>query len=179
MPKHQIGVVKMPDNNSDMTAATSRTRSFGVRLVLAIAVMLLPLVAGGALGVVSFRSTARALQEFQTETVDESTRIEAVRDMLVPADDAGEAYVETDDPAQGERFAELSREIDDGFVDLATLGTAEERSAGGRCPGTMGSRIRLRLRRPPWLRSVDRDALLDPFHDDSTKRARCWPTWTS
>ena len=49
-----------------VNTATRRTRSLGVRLVLAIAVMLLPLVAGGAVGVVNFRTTARALQEFRT-----------------------------------------------------------------------------------------------------------------
>ena len=150
--------------HSMLVETTRRTRSLGVRLVLAIAVMLLPLVAGGAVGVVNFRTTARALQEFQTKTVDESTRIEKVMDLLVPADDAGEAYVETDDRAQAERFAELSRQIDDGFVDLATLGTQEERTLAAAAQArweaafaSLGEAAEAPLSR--------RDALLDPFHD--------------
>ena len=142
----------------------ARTPSLARRLVLAIAAMLLPLLAGGAVGVVTFRDAAGALEEFQTETVGESTRIQGVRSLIEPTDDAGEAYVETEDPAQAEQFAELSRRIDQGFVDLATLSTPKERALAAAA----------RERWEAAFASVERaasvphgraDVLLDPFHD--------------
>jgi diguanylate cyclase (GGDEF)-like protein len=142
----------------------AHTGALARRLVLAIVAMLLPLVAAGVLGVVTFRATAGALKEFRTETVDESTRILGVRDLLVPADDAGEAYVETDDPAQAEQFAALSRRIDRGFTDLATLSTPEERelaaAAMGRWEAAFAS-----VGKAASAPHADRDSLLDPFHD--------------
>jgi diguanylate cyclase (GGDEF)-like protein len=135
-----------------------------MRLVLAIAAMLLPLVAGGALGVVSFRSTAGALEEFRTETVDESARIDGVKSLLVPADDAGEAYVETDDPAEAEHFAKLSRRIDQGFVDLTTLSTPEERALAAVAAARWGAAF-ASVGKASVAPRADRDALLDPFHD--------------
>jgi hypothetical protein len=62
--------------------------------------------------VITFRSTVGALEGFRAETVGETKRIEAVRDLLVLADDSGESYVESQDPAEGERFIELSKQID-------------------------------------------------------------------
>jgi hypothetical protein len=53
--------------------------------------MLLPVAAVAAAGLVTFRLSISALEEFRAETVDESTRIEAVRHLLVEADDLGEA----------------------------------------------------------------------------------------
>jgi predicted signal transduction protein with EAL and GGDEF domain len=56
--------------------------SLANRLRLALAAMLLP----AAAGLVTFRLSISALEEFRAETVDESTRIEAVRHLLVEAD---------------------------------------------------------------------------------------------
>jgi hypothetical protein len=53
--------------------------SLANRLRLALAAMLLP----AAAGLVTFRLSISALEEIRAETVDESTRIEAVRHLLV------------------------------------------------------------------------------------------------
>jgi ABC-type sugar transport system substrate-binding protein len=49
------------------------------RLTLALATMLLPVAAVAAAGLVTFRLSVSALEEFRQETVEESKRIEAVR----------------------------------------------------------------------------------------------------
>jgi hypothetical protein len=77
--------------------------SLARRLRLALATMLLPLAAVAVAGLVTFRLSISALEEFRQETVEESKRIEEVRDLLVQADDLGEESVEEDDPATGER----------------------------------------------------------------------------
>jgi hypothetical protein len=61
-----------------------------------------------AAGLVTFRLSISALEEFRQETVEESKRIEAVRYLLVEADDLGEAAVEESDPATGRQFVALS-----------------------------------------------------------------------
>jgi hypothetical protein len=57
--------------------------SLANRLRLALAAMLLPAAAVAAAGLVTFRLSISALEEIRAETVDESTRIEAVRHLLV------------------------------------------------------------------------------------------------
>ena len=52
------------------------------RLTLALATMLLPVAAVAAAGLVTFRLSTSALDEFRQETVEESRRIEAVRNLL-------------------------------------------------------------------------------------------------
>ena len=68
--------------------------SLASRLRLALATMLLPVAAVAAAGLVTFRLSISALEEFREETVEESKLIEEVRDLLVDADDLGEAAVE-------------------------------------------------------------------------------------
>ena len=70
--------------------------------------MLLPVAAVAGAGLITFRFSISALEEFRAETVDESRRIEEVRDLLVEADDLGEASVEETDPATGEQFVARS-----------------------------------------------------------------------
>jgi diguanylate cyclase (GGDEF)-like protein len=127
-------------------------------------VTFIPLLAGGVVGVVNFRGTVGALERFRTETVEESGRIAGVKDLLVLADDAGEAYVENGDPAQAARFGEASQQINDGLVDLAGLTSAEERAlvaaAVARWEVAAAS-----VRSAAVAPRVERDALLDPFHD--------------
>jgi hypothetical protein len=65
--------------------------SLAWRLRLALAAMLLPVAAVAAAGLVTFRQSISALEEFRRETVEESKRIEEVRDLLVQADDLGES----------------------------------------------------------------------------------------
>lgn len=60
--------------------------------------MLVALIAVAGARVVTFRTSARELEEFRAETVGETKRIDVVRGLLEQADDAGEAYVETQDP---------------------------------------------------------------------------------
>jgi hypothetical protein len=74
-----------------------RRASLGRRLFYAVASMLLPLVAVAGLRILTFRTTAAALEEFRAETVGESLLIAQVRDLLGRVDDAGETYVETAD----------------------------------------------------------------------------------
>lgn len=144
--------------------ATRLTRPLGVRLLLVIAVMLLPHVVAGGVGLVNSRTTDRALDEFRTETADESTRIEKVLDLLFLADDAGKAYVETGDRAQGELFADLSGQIDDGFADLAALGTPEERTLAAAAQARWEAAF-ASMEKAALAPLSHRDALLDPFHD--------------
>ena len=140
-----------------------RRASLGRRLFVAVAGMLLPLVAVGVLGIVAFRTSGNALEEFRAETVGESNRIEKVRDLMPVVDDAGELYVETGDPVLGKRFVQASAEIEDGFDDLESLPSHQERVLVGAA-------------RSEW--EVARDSItalikdptgddnsLDPFHD--------------
>src|SRR6266511_5212345 len=89
--------------------------SLSRRLRLALATMLLPVAAVAAAGLVTFRLSISALEEFREETVEESKLIETVRDLLVQADDLGEASVEGDDPATDEQFVAHSALIDRRF----------------------------------------------------------------
>ena len=90
------------------------------RLFLALAAMLIPVAAVAVIGLEGFRASVGGLEAFRSDTVDEGVLIESVRDMLVHADDVGEAYVETENPAVGARFEALSDRIDQGFTDLET-----------------------------------------------------------
>jgi hypothetical protein len=78
-------------------------------LTLALATMLLPVAAVAAAGLVTFRLSISALEEFRQETVEESKRIEAVRKLLVEAVDLGEAAVEEGDPATEKQFVAPAR----------------------------------------------------------------------
>jgi diguanylate cyclase (GGDEF)-like protein len=139
--------------------------SLARRLSLAIAAMVLPLVAAGAVGLISFRSISVALATFRADTVDEGTRIEQVRDRLVLADDAGEAAFETGQPAKAKEFAEISRQIDAGFADLAaTLTPASERSLA-RMAEARWREASAALEYAPKIPPGPGDAQLDPFHD--------------
>jgi diguanylate cyclase (GGDEF)-like protein len=89
--------------------------------------MLLPLIAVAGLGILAFRATAHALEDFQAETVGHSSRIEKLRDLIVSVDNAGELYAETGDPALGEEFHQVSAKIDERFHGLETLNSHEER----------------------------------------------------
>ena len=67
--------------------------------------MLLPLVAIAAIGLATFRSSVDALEKFREETVGKATLIDKTRNLLISADDVGEAYVEEHDAVLGDRFA--------------------------------------------------------------------------
>ncbi len=141
-----------------------RKASLGRRLFVAVAGMLLPLVAVGGLGILTFRSTGSALEAFRAETVGQSTRIAKVRDLMVAVDDAGELYAETpDDAALGERYLLASAQIDEGFDGLETLNSHEERLL------VTAARARWETARTS-IEAVIRDGggddnSLDPFHD--------------
>jgi hypothetical protein len=85
--------------------------------------------------------------------VEESKHIEAVRNLLVEADDLGEAAVEESDPATGKQFVALSALIDRRFDDLQTLATQQERrlAAEADCAlcGLLAVRAGERLDRRP------------------------------
>ena len=126
--------------------------------------MLVALIAVAGARVVTFRTSARELEEFRAETVGETERIDVVRRLLDQADDAGEAYAETLDPVKGFAFTKISLEIAQGFVDIHQVGSRPERR--------LASSARLR-----WQQARDslENALLlpvdvngeslDPFHD--------------
>ena len=127
--------------------------------------MLLPVAAVAAAGLVTFRLSVSALEEFRQETVDESNRIEAVRKLLVAADDLGESAVEESDPATGEAFVELSTLIDRRFDDLQTLATQQERRLAADADALWeksAADITAAKAAPEGSATDDR---LDPFHD--------------
>src|SRR6266508_5723142 len=139
--------------------------SLAGRLRLALVTMLLPVAAVAGAGLVTFRFSISALEEFRQETVEESKRIEEVRDLLVEADDLGEASVEGDDPATGERFVALSALIDRRFDDLQTLATQQERRLAAEADAvweTSAADIDAAEALPNGGATDDR---LDPFHD--------------
>jgi diguanylate cyclase (GGDEF)-like protein/PAS domain S-box-containing protein len=139
--------------------------SLANRLRLALAAMLLPVAAVAAAGLVTFRLSISALEEFRAETVDESTRIEAVRHLLVEADDLGEASVEQDDPATGKRFVALSGQIDRRFADLQTLATLQERQLAARADAMwQKAAADIQAAKAP-RKPGGTDDPLDPFHD--------------
>jgi diguanylate cyclase (GGDEF)-like protein/PAS domain S-box-containing protein len=139
--------------------------SLANRLRLALAAMLLPVAAVAAAGLVTFRLSISALEEFRAETVDESTRIEAVRHLLVEADDLGEASVEQDDPATGKRFVALSAQIDRRFDDLQTLATLQERQLAARADAMwQKAAADIQAAKAP-RKPGGTDDPLDPFHD--------------
>ena len=135
------------------------------RLTLALATMLLPVAAVAAAGLVTFRFSISALEEFRQETVEESKRIEAVRKLLVQADDLGEAAVEESDPATGKQFVALSALIDRHFDDLQTLATQQERRLAAEADSLWeksAADIEAAKAAPKASATDDR---LDPFHD--------------
>jgi diguanylate cyclase (GGDEF)-like protein/PAS domain S-box-containing protein len=138
--------------------------SLARRLRLALATMLLPVAAVAVAGLVTFRITISALEEFREETVEESKRIEEVRDLLVQADDLGEASVEEDDPAARERFVALSALINRRFDDLQTLATHQERQLAAKADA-MWERSAADIEAAKALPQGATDDRLDPFHD--------------
>jgi diguanylate cyclase (GGDEF)-like protein/PAS domain S-box-containing protein len=138
--------------------------SLARRLRLALATMLLPVAAVAGAGLVTFRLSISALEEFREETVEESKRIEEVRDLLVEADDLGEASVEEDDPATGERFVALSALIDQRFDELQTLATQQERQLAAEADA-IWEKSTADIEAAKALPSGATDDRLDPFHD--------------
>ena len=134
------------------------------RLVAALTTMLLPVAAVAGAGLVTFRLSISALEEFRQETVEESRRIEEVRDLLVEADDLGEASVEEDDPATGERFVALSALIDRRFDDLQNSATQQERqlAAAANAIWEKSAADLMAARAVP--KGSATDDRLDPFH---------------
>jgi diguanylate cyclase (GGDEF)-like protein/PAS domain S-box-containing protein len=139
--------------------------SLARRLRLALAVMLLPVVAVAGAGLVTFRMSVSALEQFRQETVEESQRIEVVRDLLSEADDLGEASVEGDDPATGKRFVALSHRINGRFEKLQTLATEEERQLAADA-AAVWKMSAADIEAAKLLPSGEgTDNRLDPFHD--------------
>jgi hypothetical protein len=139
--------------------------SLARRLRLALTTMLLPVAAVAGAGLVTFRLSISALEEFRQETVEESKRIEEVRDLLVEADDLGEVSVEEDDPASGQRFVALSALIDRRFGGLQTLATLQERQLAAKAEAIWekcAADIAAARALPSGGATDDR---LDPFHD--------------
>jgi hypothetical protein len=84
-----------------------------------------------------------------------------VRDLLVEADDLGEAYVEEDDPATGARFVGLSAKIDERFDHLQRLATRQERQLAAEAERVEVGQDRRRLvdMVTAMLRTVDTTGL--------------------
>lgn len=108
-------------------ARSTRRRSLARRLGLALAIMLLPVLAVAGTGVVTFRASVGALEEFGNESLDEAKPIETLRDQLVRVDNLGEGWVESKDPVMGQSFIALSSRIDQSFAALSSLSTQRER----------------------------------------------------
>jgi diguanylate cyclase (GGDEF)-like protein len=144
--------------------ASSHRGSLARRLLLVLTAMLVALIAVAGARVVTFRATANVLEKFRAETVGQTKRIDEVRRLLDKADDAGEAYVETQDPVKGFAFAKIGLEIDRGFVHIQEVGSRPERllasSARLRWQQARGS-----LEKALLLPEDEIGAGLDPFHD--------------
>jgi diguanylate cyclase (GGDEF)-like protein/PAS domain S-box-containing protein len=115
-------------------------------------------------GLVTFRLSISALEEFREETVEESKLIEEVRDLLVEADDLGEAAVEKGDPATGQRFVAHSALIDRRFDDLQTLATQQERELAAEADAVW-KQSAADIEAAKKLPRGATDDRLDPFHD--------------
>jgi diguanylate cyclase (GGDEF)-like protein/PAS domain S-box-containing protein len=154
-----------PADNTPMSHTPAPRSSLARRLRLALAAMLLPVAAVAAAGLVTFRLSVSALEEFRQETVEESRLIEEVRDLLVEADDLGEASVEEADPAASARFVAHSALIDRRFDDLQTLATRQERELAAEAAAVWKQSkadVETAKAVPPDQATDNR---LDPFHD--------------
>jgi diguanylate cyclase (GGDEF)-like protein/PAS domain S-box-containing protein len=139
--------------------------SLARRLLWALATMLLPVAAVAVAGLVTFRQSVSALEEFRQETVEESKLIEEVRDLLVQADDLGEASVEEDGPATTKRFVAHSTLIDRRFGDLQTLATQQERQLAAKAEA-MWKTSKADVKAAKAMQGDGAtDNRLDPFHD--------------
>jgi diguanylate cyclase (GGDEF)-like protein len=141
---------------------SGRKGSLARRLFLVLAAMLCALAAVAGVRVFTFRATGDALERFRAQTVGQTTRITEVRRLLKRADDVGEAYVETNDPAKGKTFAAIDSEIVHGFRDLEGIGSLSERLLA------TSARLRWELARETLETALlfpagDGDRL-DPFH---------------
>ena len=144
---------------------TLRRASLARRLMIALAVMLLPLIVVAVTRYVTSRSNVGVLEAFRVDTVDESERIEAVRGLLVRADDVGELYVESGDEAFLYRFNELDQQIHVGLTDLATLDTpSQQRLAHDAI--ALWEAAASAAHQAVLLPRGERNDALDPFHDD-------------
>jgi diguanylate cyclase (GGDEF)-like protein/PAS domain S-box-containing protein len=154
----------LPAEKNSMGQIPAPRSSLAGRLRLALVTMLLPVAAVAGAGLVTFRFSISALEEFREETVEESKLIEEVRHLLVEADDLGEAAVENGDPATGKRFVAHSALIDRRFDDLQTLATQQERQLAAKADAvwkTSAADIEAAKALPPGAT----DDRLDPFHD--------------
>ena len=141
-----------------------KTRSLSRRLTIALTAMLVPLLVMAGAGALTSRRSVKALDDFRAETVGESTPIEHLREMLVAADDMGEAYVEEQSREMERQFHDLSDEVDLGFAQLASLSAPSERRLAATAH-SIWSRAHTALREAaskPASRDGER---LDAFHD--------------
>jgi diguanylate cyclase (GGDEF)-like protein len=144
--------------------AVARKGSLARRLFLVLTAMLFALLAVAGARVVTFGATADALEGFRRETVVSSKRIIEVSRLLARADELGEAYVESGDPAKGETFAAISQEIHRKLTDMERSGAPRERTLG------TAARLRWELVGPSLEAALLLPARgdgnrLDPFHD--------------
>jgi diguanylate cyclase (GGDEF)-like protein/PAS domain S-box-containing protein len=154
-----------PVDNSPMSQIPVPRSSLARRLRLALAAMLLPVAAVAAAGLVTFRLSVSALEEFRQETVEESRLIEEVRDLLVEADDLGEASVEDADPDATARFVAHSALIDRRFDDLQTLATPQERKLAAKAAAVWKQSTADIEAAKALPKDQVTDDRLDPFHD--------------
>ena len=154
-----------PSGVEESTRRPPHSRSLARRLILALTAMLLPVVAVAGAGVLTFRSSVAALEDFRDETVGESKPIESVRELLVRADDLGEAYVEKHDRMMGRRFKKLSVKIDRGFIKLATLSSLQERQVAAAARARWEEAFAAANKAASVPAGQYRDNDLDDFHD--------------
>ena len=126
-----IPMKRILTTRKDSATRPPQSRSLSQRLILALAVMLLPAVTVAGAGVLTFRSSAKAIEAFRDHTLEELKPLESIRALLELADDAGEIYVEEKEPAMARRFEKLGSQIDRNFAALAALHAhPEDRVAG-------------------------------------------------
>ncbi len=145
----------------------TRRRSLARRLFVVLIAMLFALVVAAGARLVTFRASVGGLEDFRSDTVVEANRVGEMRRLLESADDAGESYVESGDPAdpaEGEVFEAIAAEIDRGFAAMEVDGSPSER----RVAVVATERWRLAyaaLQEALLLPERSDGARLDAFHD--------------
>ncbi|HYI46233.1 MAG TPA: sensor histidine kinase [Actinomycetota bacterium] len=120
------------------------------------------------IGALTFTRSIAALEEFQEEAVAEARSIEELKDLLFRADDVGESYAETRDPAVGREFKLIGGQIDLVFERWAALNTGPQSE-----PATRARSLWIQSRAAVLEAKLSgitdpkvMDDRMDPYHDD-------------
>jgi diguanylate cyclase (GGDEF)-like protein len=112
-------------------SASPPAHSLRVRLLAALALMLLPLVAVGVAGIIALEHSARAAADIGDEVVEEVRLIGLTTDQLRAVEDAAMAALYRRDRGARRRFVASSAQLDLQFRRLREFDEPEERGLAG------------------------------------------------